>query len=405
MHITIVSYTFPPSNGIGGRRWAKFSQELSKLGHEVTVVCANKSVPKNWYEKDYGGIDFKLLPKFYPGWLRGYTKSILEKICYLVTIKVISHLTKENIFDGGIGWRKPMLNVLEGIHKQKMIDVLIVTGAPFSLLYYGAEFKRRHKEVFYVTDFRDPWTWGSYYGIPALSNCKRKHQETSENEAMLFSNLVCVPTDHMGDFLKGKYPDCKSKLYVLSHAYNPEKFPPVSTEVKREGFIYGGTLYAGIEEYMEKLLKVVRLNPKSGFKWDIYTGANSPLLESDIEQTGIKKHTFIPEEQLFQKIGNSAAYLAIYPPADKDLVSTKFFEIIHSKTPILYIGEEGEVGKFIRKSRAGIHILPENIERDLPQYLNGKVPFEEGFFDVSQYTFSSVTEKFVSEINRRRRNN
>ena len=80
---------------------------------------------------------------------------------------------------------------------------------------------------------------------------------------------------------------------------------------------------------------------------------------------------------------------------DSIFFRNKFFEIIYTQTPILYIGEEGDVGKFIRENRLGVHILPENMARDLPQYLNGNVPFDVGYFDVTQYTFSAVTEKFL----------
>lgn len=401
MHFAIVSYTFPPSNEIGGRRWAKFSQHLSRAGHEVTVVCADNSVEEGWYEKKYQGIDVKLLPKQYPDWLSGFTKSILEKAYYFVAVKILSPLTKQNIFDKGVAWRKPMLNALEDIHQKKNIDVLVVTGAPFSLLYYGTEFKKRHKEIFYVTDFRDPWTWGSRYGMHALSSAKKQYQEISERKTIEICDWVCFPTEHMENFLKTKYSAFVSKFYLLPHAYDPEKFPKMLMEEKREGFIYGGALYGGIEEYIKQLLRIVKENHGSGFKWDIYTGMDFPLLDSNVEQVGIQKHSFIPEEELFQRIRKSAAYLAFFPPADKDLVSTKFFEIIHTKTPILYIGEEGEVAKFIRGNKAGVHILPENIERDFPKYLNGEVPFEEGYFDVSQFTFANVTDKFLVELTHR----
>ncbi len=399
MHFAIVSYTFPPSNEIGGRRWAKFSQQLSRAGYEVTVVCADNLVGKEWYEKEYRGIDFRLLPKLYPSWLSGFTKSIIEKIAYFAVVKILSPLTNKNIFDKGYAWKKPMLNTLEDVHQKNKIDVLIITGAPFSLLYYGTEFKKHHKEVFYVTDFRDPWTWGHRYGMPTLSGAKKKYQELSESKTIENCDWICFPTEYVGNFLKKKYPTSVSKFYLLPHAFDPEKFPKMDIKEKREGFIYGGALYGGIEEYIKRLLQIIRGNSRSGFKWEIYTGTHFPLLDSNHEQTGIHKHFFIPEEQLFQRIRKASAYLAFFPPADKDLISTKFFEIIYTKTPILYIGEEGEVGKFIRDNRVGVHILPENMERDLPKYLNGSVPFEEGYFDVSQFTFASVTEKFLSALN------
>ncbi|MDO8998169.1 MAG: glycosyltransferase [Bacteroidota bacterium] len=399
MHFTIVSYTFPPSNEIGGRRWAKFSQQLAKKGHEVTVICASDALNYQWYEREFTGIEVRALPKHYPVWLSGFTKSLLEKVLYNFYTRILSPLTKQNLFDRGYAWKKSMLNELENIHLNKPIDVLVVTGAPFSLLYYGSIFKMRYKEIQYISDLRDPWTWGSYYGMKTLSASKKKFQEESEYKTMECSDMVCFPTQHMGDFLKEKYPVFSSKLYLLPHAYDPDKFPNTTKEEMREGFIYGGSLYPGIEDYIKKLAEVVKKNPDSGFKWNIYTGTNYPLLDSSFSNGCIRKHAFVPEEELFLRIKKSAAYLAFFPVSDKDLISTKFFEIIYTQTPIVYVGEEGDVGRFIRENRVGVHILPENMERDLPKYLNGNVPFENGYFDVSQYTFSSVTEKFLVALN------
>lgn len=199
MHFVIVSYTFPPSKEIGGRRWAKFSQQLAKKGHDVTVVCANNADNALWYKKEFEGINVVQLPKCYPEWLSGFTKSFREKFLYLLYTRIFTHFTKKNFFDKGYVWKNPMLNALEDIHRKKSIDVLVVTGAPFSLLYYGAEFKMRHKEIQYVGDFRDPWTWGSYYGMPTLSPSKKKFQELSEYETIKACDVVCSPTENMVD--------------------------------------------------------------------------------------------------------------------------------------------------------------------------------------------------------------
>ena len=86
MHCTIVSYTFPPSTEIGGRRWAKFSKYLVKSGHEVTVICANNGINQEFYEKEFSGIEVKVLPKCYPEWLSGFTKSLREKLLYMIAI-------------------------------------------------------------------------------------------------------------------------------------------------------------------------------------------------------------------------------------------------------------------------------------------------------------------------------
>ncbi|MGE0566591.1 MAG: hypothetical protein AB7O73_01465, partial [Bacteroidia bacterium] len=296
MHFTIVSYTFPPSKQIGGRRWAKFSQHLHCQGHHVTVVCANDFYDSAYYKKEFSGIEVVVLPKHYPDWLTGETKSFFEKILYFFYTRVWSLFTKQNLFDKGYAWKKPMLSTLEKLHQNRKIGVLIVTGAPFSLLYYGAEFKNRHKEIKYIGDWRDPWTWGSYYGIPDLSKRKKKYQEYSEQTSVEACDIITCPTQNMIEVLRDKYPKQASKCYLLPHAYEPEKFPELVSEGKREGFIYGGTLYNGIEVYIKSLGEIVKANPDSGFKWSSYTATSYPLLDSLFVNEQVKVSPLVPEE-------------------------------------------------------------------------------------------------------------
>ncbi len=66
MHIAIVSYTFPPSKAIGGRRWAKFSQQIAKKGHRVSVFCANEGANEIFYTKEFSGIKIHQIKSNYP---------------------------------------------------------------------------------------------------------------------------------------------------------------------------------------------------------------------------------------------------------------------------------------------------------------------------------------------------
>jgi len=302
------------------------------------------------------------------------------------------------LFDTAFAWRKPLLSELGKLHQDNPIDVLVATGAPFSLLYFAREFKRLHNEVKYVIDFRDPWTWGSWYGWPTLSARKKKFQHLMEQESMDTCDIACVPTQNMGAVLKCTYSSNSSKVYLLPHAYDPEKFPAMTEDGKGKGFIYGGTLYSGIEQDLKSLDKVLKANPDTDFKWDIYTESSNAMLDSKFGNGTVNKVAFVPEEELFKRIKESAAYLVFFPPSQVDLISTKFFEIIYLGKPILYIGEEGAVGRFIRENRLGVHILPEDMVRELPQYLDGNVPFEKGYFDVTQYSFSTVTDAFIEKL-------
>lgn len=398
MHFTIVTYTFPPSKEIGGRRWAKFSQHLQKLGHKVTVISANNSGSEKRNDAEFSGIEVIELPKKYPEWLSGYTKTSFEKIKYFAYTKILSKLTRQNFYDRGFAWRNQLLQTLSVLHSKNPIQVLVVTGGPFSLLAYGAEFKSRNKSVKFIADLRDPWTWGNLYGIPTMTNFKKEYQNQLEKKVIATCDMLTYPTESMGDFLKSKYVEYSEKLCLLPHAYDPEKFGSVEINTERTGFVYGGTIYSGIEAYIKCIASIVNNNKSSKFTWNIYTSTNYPLISECFNNGTVRLHPLAAEEVLFKIIMKSAAYLAVFPETDKDLISTKFFEIVYSKTPILYIGAEGTVGKFIRENKLGVHILPENLEDELPKYLNGVVPFEPGYFDVTKYSFGKVTSEFVRQV-------
>lgn len=404
MHFVIVSYTFPPSREIGGRRWGKFSIYLCKEGHSVTVVCAGNKTDKDFYEKNYPGIEIITLPKNYPEFLKGYTKNIIEKILYFIMTRIISPTIKYNIFDWGLFWKKQLLNTLKVIHKKQKIDVLIITGAPFSLLYYGTFFKRKHKDIFYVIDLRDPWTNGENYGFKTMDSKKRDLQEFQEKNSVQYADLVCVPVDVMKKYFVEKYPEYSQKIYLLPHAYEPNNFDLKSNPEIKNRFIYGGALYDGIQEEFFKVINVIEKFAPQDFKWEIYSNTINKILENKKNYQKVEIHSFIPEKELFYKIASSKAYLMIYPESDKDFISTKFFEIIYAKTPVIFIGKKGEISEFIKQNKLGVHISPENIENELPAYLSGDLKFEGHSFDINQYSFSKVTRRFLEKIDSIRQN-
>lgn len=44
--VLIIAYTFPPTPGIGGRRWAKFAKYLNRMGYDVSILCAKRDSKK-----------------------------------------------------------------------------------------------------------------------------------------------------------------------------------------------------------------------------------------------------------------------------------------------------------------------------------------------------------------------
>ncbi len=318
---------------------------------------------------------------------------MIAKIKYHLTTRVYSKLIKHNVFDSGFRDEKPMFQALEYIHKSNKIDYLIVTGAPFSLLYFGTKFKIKFPEIKLISDFRDPWTWGTYYGLETLSSKQKKFQRFMEATTLSNSDIICYPTKEVGDIIKEAHPKFAKKLTLVPHAYDRHKIEGIPEPESRSGFIYGGSIYQGIEPYLEKTANVIK--SLNDFKWNIYSNYLPKVVQDIFDSNSVVFHGFVDERTLFKKIKASIGYLAYFPPTDKDMVSTKFFEIIYLQTPIIIVVEEGAISKFIKENEVGVHILPENIETELPTYLNGNIPFNKDKFDVTEYDFETVTQNFV----------
>jgi hypothetical protein len=42
-NILLVSFVFPPSNDVGGRRWSKFAEALYEKGYNIHLITSNEA--------------------------------------------------------------------------------------------------------------------------------------------------------------------------------------------------------------------------------------------------------------------------------------------------------------------------------------------------------------------------
>ena len=70
----------------------------------------------------------------------------------------------------------PIFAVLSILILEEKINIIIVSGAPFTLLYYSTLLKKKFS-IKLISDIRDPWTWGSGYGMTLLTKPRKKKEE------------------------------------------------------------------------------------------------------------------------------------------------------------------------------------------------------------------------------------
>ena len=120
-HILIISYTFPPAEGIGGRRWAKFAKYLVTKGYIVHVLTANQSTTSSSWRTDVQkeNIYVYKLPIRYPKVLLEIPHSFYQKVLYKIWLILFKLYSKGTTIDRSMFWKKAL------IKKSLFNDVLL----------------------------------------------------------------------------------------------------------------------------------------------------------------------------------------------------------------------------------------------------------------------------------------
>ena len=383
-NILIISYLYFPSEKIGAQRWTKIGKELIKKNHNLSILSINNGEKLN---DNHSFFKSKKIAKI----LRSNPSNIYEKILYNFLIRILPFFTKYNFYDLAIFDKRSVIEKAKKIIVKNKIDIVIATGAPFSLCYYNIELKKDFKNLVVINDFRDPWTWNKRYGYELLKE-KRKYREIKlEKEVVEKSDYILVPVSPMKEFLTSKYPNYKDKFKIIPHFFDLDKMPKELNKFPNNeiNFIYGGSIYPGTMKWYEKFSNAI-FNSYEKVSINLYSQNFTKDFKSKNGLINLKKG--IIESELLQKIKNSDYYVACYPEIEKDFVSTKFYQIIFLKTPIILISPNGKLSEFIKNHDLGIHILPEEIKNIDKGFLRKDFSFN---FNVKDYNLSNVTNQLL----------
>ena len=384
-NILIISYLYSRSEKIGAQRWTKIGNELIKKKHNISILSTNNGEKLN---DNHSFFKSKNLSRS----LRSNPVKFYEKILYNFWIRVLPFFTKYNFYDLAVFDKKNVVNEAKKIIFKNKIDIVIATGAPFSLCYYNIELKKYFKNLVLINDFRDPWTWNNEYGFELLSEKRKSRENKLEKVVVEKSDYILVPVNPMKDFLILKYPSYKDKFKVIPHFYDANEMPKKikkSTNKIYINFIYGGTIYPGTMQWYEQFSNAI-FNSYDKASINLYSHNFNNDFKSKNGLINLKKG--IKETELLQKIRNSDYYIACYPESDKDFISTKFYQIIFLKTPIILISPNGLLSEFIKFHDLGIHILPDEIKNIDNGFLRNDFSFN---FNVKDYNISNVTNQLL----------
>lgn len=416
--ILLISHTFPPYKGIGGRRWAKFAKALARMGHPVHVIhsAGSEALKGSLWTADISEpcITVHPLAQRYPTVLfKRPLTSISDKVMYRVWKTVLLLVTKGNWLDKSIIWRGQLLREAGPLIEQHGIRWVIITGAPFRLFHFGVELKRTHG-IKLLCDLRDPWTWHDGYGQGSLSISDQAYERGLEREMLENADRITSPHPSVIDHLRKNYPEQAANCSVLGHAIDPDELgqplPPRNDGDVR--LIYAGSLYGAqeAEAYFEQLMRafeqvrVQRPDRWPKVKLDLYitghgTGAYREKLKSRGLDAHIRMHAPLPAREVFKRIAEADGVLIFIPSFNKNLLGTKFTEIFYLRRPVIHVGDAGAVSEAILSSKLGTSIPVDRLVDELPAILCGERTISiDPNVDLSEHLLGSITERLAQGL-------
>lgn len=404
--ILIISYSFPPNDGIGGRRWAKMAKYLLRENLDIKVLTSKKKT----YSKSPWDSDVRELKRDgriveiasnYPSILDTYPTKILDKIIYRLALVLTKVKVKGNYYDRSSFWYKTLIpNVIKYIEDGN--NIIIATGAPFHYLSDIIKLKYIYPDLKVIVDIRDPWVSGRNYGIASLNNIRLQQEIQIQDFVMNSADLITVPVDSMRSELLRIYRDQNQIFKILPHGYDPEDIPLAKKKINGGEIvklIYGGNIYDNNDYILTELNASFGTISEEKVLINIYSNSNNKSL-AYFKTGNLEKvttiHNLVTPKQLFEQILKSDYYLILFPPQFKDFLSTKFPEIFALQIPVIYIGEKGAVSDFLVSNRLGIHVNPNNIQVEIPEILNGLKTIDYNFnFNYHSFSIPNISSNLL----------
>lgn len=355
--LLLISYYFPPCGGAAVQRWLRFIDALDKRGVQVTVITTKDGdypyrdeslvtkLPKGikvlrskplGFSSIWRMFGNKELP--YGSLKTSQTDSILKRIAYWIRLNLV-------VPDMRLGWNNSAYHLAEQELITNNYDMVITTGPPHSTHLIGMKLKDRFG-VRWCTDFRDPWSEIYYLKLSPPSQVTMMLHRYLEKKVISKADVNYIVSSGIANTLPA------GKKVILYNGYNPQDFAGkeyCSTDTFRIKYV--GQLTAG-QNPAPLFTALEQLQDKTSIELSFIGTRVVPPSSFKLKQVPFTKHDSAIDEMVNAEL---LVLIINYYPGNEGMLTTKLFEYIASRTPILCIAEPGgEAESIISQSDSGL---------------------------------------------------
>lgn len=402
LNILIISFYFPPYDKVGGRRWAKHYKYLRLNAIPAFVLTGHFKGVSPWdkdiepWQDNIFRIEHRISKR--PYHLRTLPRNIMEKIRW--KLSYLNFERKKNTWEGNYndlsrGNETLYLHKAAEIIRSRGINTVILSAGPFSYAAILPELKKQFPAVKFVLDFRDYWE----DGLPGLNAAQVSFEKKLQEKTLDSVDLVLSPNEEMQRYYAEQM---KQNSWCLPHCYDEDDIHVAESPQKQQGpeisLIYGGAFYKGIEESIENIKGLInQISQTKNVKAEFYVSLKG--FEAELSHPAITRHGFMDSHAYFEKVKQADYAILILPPNRVNAMSSKFYELLALRKPILYFGGTGAVSEFLIHHQLGFHITAGNITEQVKRILsNLQTKLIPGSYRVENHTFAFHTKALCAQL-------
>jgi hypothetical protein len=372
--ILVLAYKFPPYQGIGARRWAKFPKYLVKKNMTVHLITNNWKLQGNqsWIS-DINGKENVIIIRYQTpfNYLRGHF-SLTDKIANKA----------EHVFSKWFTWTdeaysfyafnfKKICNYIEN-HK---IETVIATGGPFSANYFASLLKKKYDHIKVIQDFRDLWTEEEPYFFEYKTRNNqhpiyKKELKLEEHSLKYCDHIVSVTPGCLLRFKqKAEGYGILNKSYSLiengyddddRRTFSESEYPSGVYSKNNLNIVYFGTAGFGREEEFKKFIESIEsylkdfpLEPKFHFFGRFEEPMKRTILELPVSKF-IKFHDALSTKEIQLYMYFADIHFSINDPISYFAYGSKIFDAFMYKKPLILISKIEALYHIIKDNRIGL---------------------------------------------------
>lgn len=266
--------------------------------------------------------------------------------------------------DPQVTWSPILTRAARRIVKNRKIDLVLITGAPFSSFLQAERLRKEFPDLPVVLDFRDEWLTTQFeFGSFQFSRSERARSFAvrAEASAVASSTAVVAVTEAVRREFRARYPqEPAEKFHLIPNGFDSTRLvrSTPSANPRPGGKIvitHIGTLYASTEP--TALVEALQLLPqevKSKFALRFIGHIEEPRYRDALLQLGdmVELKGFMPQSDALNAMNETDYVLLV--THDRLNVSAKFYDYIGSGKPILgCLHPGGDVRRLLEEMRAG----------------------------------------------------